>query len=106
MPKARGKGHALDKGPSYACVQSLREDAQLRAAMSSSDDFMKTINEYVQRHELATATRQRFLADARRAVRRCSDGPRAILCDKWSKACPTCRTGRTGDQHHIFERSA
>ena len=106
MPKARGKGHALDKGPSYACVQSLREDAQLRAAMGSSGDFMKTINEYVQRHELATATRQRFLADARRAMRRCSDGPHAILCDNWSKACPTCMTGRTGDQHHIFVRSA
>ena len=106
MGKAHRKGNAFDNegDPGYPYRHSMQVEARNRAALSEKDrdDREKAILGKVERGLDAAATRKRFMADTRAALRRAKDSAAATPCSNWSQACPKCKSGRRGDHHHVF----
>ena len=105
MP-TRGKGSAFDNpaAPPRAYTHSMQVEAQRLAALSDRDrdERERAILTMIDSALGAGATRKRFFDDTRGALRRARDGPGATSCSNWTLRCPKCKSGRVGEQHHIF----
>jgi hypothetical protein len=105
MPKSFRKGNAFDKpGPSWQYKEDMRQAGAHRAALSeqSKADEEKAILARVTTSSLVMASKKRFTADVRGALRRVKDGQGSTPCTNWARGCDKCKSGRVGDSHHIF----